>query len=218
MELKEFVEVLKKNAGLITAVTIISVIVASVVSVMIPPKYNSSIDIYVSRRAAAESDQYYSYDGYYSTQSSVQYSDTVSGLFQSLQIVRDAASNVQSSELYEKSEKEPNELSKDIEYLRKMSKKITVEDTAPQVINVSFKHNDVAKSELWVTSLGQVVQDKVAELNKDSDGNFRVDVSADPLVEEVTPSLAINIIVSLMSGLLVGTLWAFAKIYFNNGK
>lgn len=218
MELKDFLEVLKKNWGLITVITCICVIATAVITTMIPPKYNSSIDVYVSRKSEKETDQYYSYDGYYSTQSSVQYANTVSGLFQSLQIVRDAAVEVQKSNLYEKLENEPNVLSEDVDFLRGVSKKITVEDIAPQVITVSFKHEDMVKSELWVTSLGKVVQDKVTELNLDSDGKFQVDISANPLVEEVTPSLVINIVVSLMAGLLIGTLWAFARVYFKNEK
>lgn len=219
MELKEFLFVLRKNWMLITLITAVCVVVAAIITRLIPSKYVASIDVYVTRKATQESDQYYTYDGYYSTRSSVQYTDTVSGLFQSLQIVRDAALEVQEDNSYVKAVDEPENLSSDVDYLRKISKRITVEDVAPQVINVSFKHGDIEKSKLWVSSLGEVVQNKVVVLNKESDGNFRVDVSPEPLVEEVNPSLIINIVVSLMSGLLIGVLWSFGKEYFKmNGK
>lgn len=215
MELKEFLEVIRKNLALIVVVTAVFLIAGVSITYLIPNKYSSSIDVYVSRRATKETDQYYTYDGYYSTQSSVQYASTVSGLFQSLQIVRDAAGKVQTNNSYQKSEEEPANLSEDVKYLKDVQSKILVEDVAPQIITVSFKDEDLEKSKIWVMSLGEAVKEKVDEVNSNSDGKFKVDMSALPLVEEVSPSLVINIVVSLMSGVLVGTLWAFGKKYFN---
>jgi capsular polysaccharide biosynthesis protein len=218
MELKDFINVLKNNWKLIISTSLLFLVAAIAVTYIIPVSYVASIDVYVTRRAIEESESYYTYDGYYSTQSSVQYTDTVSGLFQTLQVVREAASEIDLNKDYQKSEKEPSDLSSDTEYLKDTADKITVEDVAPQVISVSFKDEDQKKAEIWVTSLGEVVQEKVSVLNKDSDGNFRIDISPNPLVTEVSPSFVINSIVGLMFGLLTGTLVSFGKIYFKNSK
>jgi capsular polysaccharide biosynthesis protein len=218
MELKEFLSILKKNCLSIMAITALFLVVAIVVTLLIPPSYRSSIDVYVSRKAASESDDFYTYDGYYSTQSSIQYTNTVSGLFRSLQIIREASKDVDANILYEKDSNEPEDMANDVEYLRKISKRITVEDVAPRIINVSYQNDSEIKSKIWVMSIGSVVQDKVAEINAETDGNFKVDISTEPLTEEITPSLVINIIVSLMSGLLLGILYSFGKIYFKKGK
>lgn len=214
MELKEIVELFRKGWKTLLVATLVCAIVAAVVTYLLPVKYRSKIDIYVKRRGTQESENYYTYDGYYSTQASVQYTDTVSGLFKSIQILRKTAEKVQADDRYLSAENEPEVLAIDVDYLESIADKIVVEDVAPQVITVEFVHRDETKSKLWLSYLSSEVIEEVERINKTGDSKFDVSTFDTPIIKEVVPSYVINVVVGLLSGALIGGMVVFTKHYY----
>ena len=218
MELKEIVGLLRKKWKVLVVSTLICAVIAVVVTYLLPVRYCSKVDVYVKRGDTQESENYYTYDGYYATQASVQYTDTVTGLFQSIQILRNVADKVQADEQYVQGEKEPEMLAADVKFLESIASKIVVEDIAPQVISVEFVHKDKTKSKLWLSYLSAEVIDEVKRLNKTGDSKFEVTAFDTPIIKEVAPSYVINVIVGLMSGALVGGMIMFMKHYFETNE
>jgi len=214
MELKDFVELLVKRWKLVILVTVVCTVAAVVVTYILPVKYQSSIDVYVKRLPSNQTGDFYTYDGYYSVQSSVQYTDTVAGFFQSLHVVQKAAENVEADRDYEKGEKDPDILAEDVDYLEGVAGKVIVENLAPQVLQASYTNTDKVKSEMWIKYLGEEVVQTVSELSSGGDNEYQVTVSEFPLTKEVTPSLILNSIVGLVAGMTLGVTGAFLPHYF----
>lgn len=218
MELKEIVELLRKEWKSLVASTLICAVVAIVVTYFLPTKYSSRVDVYVKRRDTQESESYYTYDGYYATQASVQYTDTVTGLFQSIQILRNVADKVQADEQYIQGRKEPEILAADVKFLESIASKIVVEDIAPQVISVEFVHKDKTKSKLWLSYLSAEVISEVERLNKAGDSKFEVTTFDTPIIKDVVPSYVINVIAGLMSGASIGGMIMFMRHYYQTSE
>lgn len=214
MELREFINLITNGWKLIFGITLLCVVTTLAVSKILPAKFKSSIDVYVKRQPTAESENFYTYDGYYSTQSSIQYTDTVSGFFHSLQVIKGAAGRIQEDASYVKDRKEPDDITADVEFLEEIAGEIKLKDIAPQVFSVEFSHNDSLKSEMWLKYLGVEVKARVKELNATGDDKFTIELMSEPLVREVKPNLVMNLTAGFLAGLIIGVTGVFVTDYF----
>lgn len=137
-----------------------------------PEIYEASLNLYVKRKIEPVSDKYYSYDGYYASQVGKEYTDTVLGFFETLEVLKRAG---------EITEFLPQEDDLLIQY----SKNVTISKEAPQIIKVSVKNENSDESKAIVKALCQAGIERVFLLNQTGDPNLSVDVvDSEPIVIE----------------------------------
>lgn len=202
--LKDYIAVLRKHYVVFVSIVTFCLVIAIAVTYLVPKSYTSSIDVYVRHKSASNSQAYYTYDGYYSTQASVQYATTVAGFLESLSTVSNAALLVQNDPTYKEGGFQPVDLANEPDYLAGFQKNISVKTVAPQLINVSISDNSSVVARLWAQSLGTVITDNLRQLNQQGDANFSIDVVHDPITQTNTLKLWLDIIIGLIVGIFLG--------------
>ncbi len=208
MELKDLFDILRKHGVLLLLTTAFFAVTALVGSMLLPPRYTALVSLYVTRRAAPPSEDFYTYDGYYAQQAAERYTDTVVGLLQSKSLLREVLLDL--------------ELPKDHKVLRKMEKKVVVKRVAPQIIKMEvqkrwedeFSWDSASLAE----ALSKKVVERVEELNaQGGDENLSVSaLGAEPLVEVQEPNLFLNTVVAALLGFLVSFFIVTARSYFED--
>ncbi len=194
MELKGLLQILNSHRILLFLGALIFGVVALGISTQIPPRREARLDLYVKRAVQDPSEEFYTYDGYYSQQVAERYTDTVVGLLQSKTLLKAALSE--------------KELPTDQDTLRKMAKRVGVEKVAPQLIRVTVQKRlpgpfEWNPDDLSVSLAHKVVQ-RVEELNAQSgdDALSVVILGEEPISEEHEPFLFLNSLVGALFGLL----------------
>src|SRR5579872_3277406 len=180
--LKDYYNILRKHYKLFIAIVLICVLLAIVITYAFPKNYQSSINIYV-RHKGASSELFYTYDGYYSTQASVEYTSTVAGFLESLSTLSNAALIVQSDPLYKEGGYQPTDPASQPDYLSSFQRNVDVKITAPQLIEVSVTNSSPVVAQLWSQSLGTVVTNDLKLLNQQGDSNFNIDTIHAPITQ-----------------------------------
>lgn len=202
--LKDYINILRKHSLVFIVVVLICVAAAALVSFVVPKSYTSSIDVYVSHAEAESSHSYYTYDGYYANQASVQYTNTIAGFLESLSTVDNAAGIVQQDPSYKQGSFQPQDLQSQTDYLAKFQKNISVKIVAPQLINVSVHDDNPTVAKLWAQSLGTVVTNNIKALNSQGNINYQIDTIHDPITQTVSLSLTLDLIIGLVVGIFLG--------------
>jgi capsular polysaccharide biosynthesis protein len=206
--LKDYIMVIRKHAGVFFSAIIICVVLAGVLTYIVPKSYTSSFDVYV-RYKGENSSSFYTYDGYYSTQASVEYTDTVAGFLQSLSTVSDAANVVEANTQYENGGFQPAEPGSDPNYLASFQKSINVVIAAPQLIHVAITTPSSTVSQVWAQSLGDVLTKNLEELNQQGDSNFTINAVHVPITQTNNFNLTIDLVIGLIVGIFLGFVTGF---------
>lgn len=206
--LKDYVLILRKHFSVFLSFVLGCAIIAGLLTYLIPHSYTSSIDIYVTYKGTS-SQNYYTYDGYYSTQASVGYADTVAGFLESLSTVSNAAVLVQSDPLYKEGGFTPVDLADEPNTLAAFQKNIDVAITAPQLVHVSVNDSSSVIAKLWAQSLGTVITDNLKQLNQSGDSDFTIDTIHAPITVTNQLSLALDIAIGLIVGIFLGFVAGF---------
>ncbi|MCL5411257.1 MAG: Wzz/FepE/Etk N-terminal domain-containing protein [Patescibacteria group bacterium] len=188
-ELKDLVKVVGKYRPLFVFLILVGGGGAFIVSALLPVKYEAATTVYVGREPQKPVDQYYTYDGFYSQQASMQYTDTVVGLLKTPDVYRTAL------------EKGGGEQISALEFLNSTE----VRKVSPQVINISVVRKEKEESRRLLTTLSQTVSEKIKSLNQQGDNNFFVSsVKADPLVTTIKQNYLLNTFVGMLLGMVFG--------------
>ncbi len=191
MELLELIKIIKKHFWAILAIEILFIGLGLGLFFVQKDKYEASLLFYVKRKIEAISDKYYSYDGYYASQVGKEYTDTVIGFFQSIDVLKRASTI---------SPYVPSETSE----LRGISGLIKVEKEAPQLIRVSVTSENREEAKEIVKSLGQAGIERVSLLNQTGDPHLSVDVvDSEPIIFTKKTSLPVYIGLGLLSGIVI---------------
>ncbi len=202
--LHDYVHILRRHFKVFLGIVFLCTLLGVLLTYLIPVSYSSSIDVYVRHKGTANSQLFYTYDGYYSTQASVQYTDTVAGFLQSLSTVDDAANLVQKDPLYKSGDFQPAELTDQADYLASFQRNINVKIVAPQLVNVSVHDNSPVVAQLWAQSLGTVLTANLKQLNQEGDANFTIDTIHAPITETNKLNLYIDTAIGLIIGVFMG--------------
>lgn len=201
--IKDYINIVKKHYKIFVFVIVLSLIVAALLTYFLPKSFTSNVEMYVRHKGSDAHSLYYTYDGYYSTQASVQYTETVAGFLQSYSSLVNTASKVEKDPDYIKGGFLPKELSTNTDYLVDFRKHISVKIAAPQLIVISVNDPDSAVSELWAKYLGDTVTNSVGELNIKGDSNFVISTIHDPVTQTNKLSIVIDEIIALIIGLFI---------------
>lgn len=179
MEIIYLLSLIKKRKFLILITTLLFLLLGVFYYFQQGTKYEASLLFYVKRKIEPISDKYYSYDGYYASQVSKEYSDTVIGFFKSLEVLKRAGEIT-------------DYIPSDIASLKSLSSSITVTKEAPQLIKASITTKDRNESSGIIIAVGQAGIERILLLNQTGDPNLSLDVvDSEPLVLEKNISLYI---------------------------
>lgn len=205
--LKDYLHIIKRHIGVFFSVILLSSLFGLGLTYLIPKTYTSTLDFYVSHRETT-SPSFFTYEGYYATQASVQYASTVAGYLQSLSTLSNAASYVQDDQRYKDSNGKPESLT-NIDYLANFQKNITVKINAPQIISLQIRTNNSGLSEAWASALGKQVMNHLNMLNATNGISFTIS----PLQNPITQTNALNPVVDLLLGLIIGSILGLIIVF-----
>ena len=199
MELEEIINFFKEQSKNLGLFLIGGIILGGVAFYVLPAKYLSLGTLYIGRKPE-ESDEFYTYSGYYAQQVALSYTETVRGLLED--------STLQAKTL-EELDTPITETS-----LRKLQNKIRIIDAGPQLVTLEVKEKSAAKAVKVWESLATNITNTSAEINKKGDEKLSIKrVKEKPVVKETYKNLYVF---SLAGGLLslgLGTLILGIKNY-----
>lgn len=200
IELSQLAKILKDNLKLILIATLVGGLVGLSVSLWLGTRYEATNTLYVKREAEKPSANYYNYDGFYSQQTSKEYTDTVLGLLKTIEPYREAAEKLNNTI-------DPKEL-----FGSTKARK-----TSPQVVSLSIVRQSESEARKALTTLIEGLVEKVKVLNQNGDGKLFVEpIRAEPFVSVLKPSLTTNSALGLLSGLLTALVFLALKNYLRS--
>lgn len=153
----------------------------------IPKKYYTTGSLYITRKVSTNEASYYSYDGYYSQQVALSYTNTVLATLESKDILS----------------KSLNSMAIDIndKNLRKYKNNIEGKKEGPQMITFTVKGNTKENTEMLWNNLIKETTEKLNLINADSGDK---NISINKLVEKpVTVQLHYPLYICLIFGSLI---------------
>lgn len=146
-------------------------LIALVVSLILPPSYNATSTFYVKRGITYTSATYFTYDGYYASQTAERYTDTVVGFLRSVDVRAQALTSI----------KQPVSS----QTLGKLEDSVVVKKVGPQLVTMTVSGRDpqVVK-DLW-NALSKATLNRSSDLNRSGDSRLSIDVVGEnPIVLE----------------------------------
>lgn len=201
MEIKEIIKKIRRNR-LLLGISCFLGLLAGFVFFTLPPTYTASGSLYVSRKAE-NSEAFFTYEGYYSQQSAITYTNSVVALAESTDVKEQILKSL--------------EIPINTPSLRKLNKSVIVKKTGPQIININVKDKDFDKSQKIWEELSKSIIETSKNINEDGNDNLSVvKVSDKPLIREnYKPPLIIGL-AGLLLGFSIGLLIISLKEYFRD--
>ncbi len=201
MDIKDYWNLIKKNALVIIVLTLVFGAVAAYFTNRQKTVYQSSSTVEITRFQTQKQSQvgYFQYDNYYNTQVSVNLSDNVAGWLSSPAVV----SSIFTRAGYD----QPKGSLKDLGKIFTVKKTVDVSS----VINISYSSDNAKQSEDLIKTAVETVKDRIKEYNSaDSSGNFEVYASS-PVIVKASKAIALNTIIAAIIGLFVSFSYATVK-------
>lgn len=203
MELKETLNALYKNMVLFIGFLVMGIIVGAVVY-LLPARYYAVGSLYVSRNNQ-DNTSFFTYEGYYSQQVAVTYTNTAMALMESVDI-RTKALRTLGIDI--------NELN-----LRKYGQIISVKKAGPQIITLTVKNEDPEKAQrIWNEVAKQTIS-AVQVLNEAGDRSLGISkISESPTIKTGYKSIPVFLLSGLIGGFILGYVVVMLKEYMKGDK
>jgi len=166
VDLKDFIKALNKHLRASLLVSFGLFVVVFFVSYLLPVKYKSVGSLYVLRQDENVTRAYFTYEGYYASQTAERYTDTVVGLLKSVDIKREAL--------------EKAGIAFDAKALAKLESSLIIKKVAPQVVQISLKGSDTDYVDVVWEALAQSVIESSEVLNSKGDSSLAISFVSDP--------------------------------------
>lgn len=201
MEIKEIMKKIRKNKVLLGLSCFLGLL-AGFIFFILPPIYTASGSLYVTRKAE-DSGSFFTYEGYYSQQSAITYTNSVVALAESSDVKEQVLKSMG--------------MPLDTINLRKLNNSIIVKKTGPQIINIDVRNKNSDKSKRIWEELSKSIIETSKNINENSNDNLSVvKVSDKPLIREnYKPPLIIGLS-GLLLGFSIGLLVISLKEYFRD--
>lgn len=166
-----------------------------------PFGYVAQGSLFVTRKTDTNLRQDFTYEGYYARSSAGEYTETVIGILESVDIRKNVL--------------EDTGLVINRKSLSSLSKNLTVRKKAPQVIWVGFKgHSSDYTKSIWNSFVDNTIKTSNRLNEEKGDPNFSVTRVGDPVVIEQYNNLIVFTLVGLLLGVFVSTGIIFGKSKF----
>lgn len=204
MELKDILKTLKYSKKILLLGAIFGIFVGYCFF-LLPQKYIASGSFYITRKTEESSQEFFKYEGYYSQQAALSYTNTIAALFESLDIT---------SKSLEKLNIPTNEIN-----LRKYQRRINVVKAGPQIITLTVKGEGFNLAKDFWNTLADTTINESFEMNKNGDINLSISkVSKEPVVKETYKSLCLDILLGAFLGSTFSLLYITIKEYLKEDK
>ncbi|XOU94740.1 MAG: hypothetical protein ACNFW9_01605 [Candidatus Kerfeldbacteria bacterium] len=191
--------IFKKYRWLIIIITVVAVAGGTIFTIMKPVYYDTSISFSINRLNHQTTGEY-QYDGYYAIQASDLFSQTVMSWMLTPSVLL---------EIYSQAEIDPQ-----ITSLEEISSRFKAKKYSPQNIVISYKERDYDTAEKISSAIITIVEAKAKTSNTTTDDEALFDVKGTiPVIVERAPILWLNILISLISGLVISSLAAYIIEY-----
>jgi len=205
VEIRAILRFIKKNKKAIT-VSLLAGILLGCTYFFVPKKFTATGSFFVSRKIdSLLSESYFKYEGYYSQQTALSYTNSIVALLESTDLT---------SKSLEKLGTNPTEKN-----LRKYKNLIKVKKAGPQVITLTVKGNTPEKAEILWNTLSQMLMEETKKVSELGDTNLNITkVSPEPVVKEGFNSLPLDIAAFALVSFTLGTFILSIKEYSSKGK
>ncbi len=199
MELKEITKKLIANKKTLCIAAFIGLLLGFLLNVL-PHNYSIEGSFFVKRTAEAPNTQVFTYEGYYSQQTALAYTNSVIALLESTDLLKETLTNLQ--------------IPVTETTLRKFSKNIDVKKAGPQVITLTVKDKNPTSGQALWNEMANVLNKTTNDVNAKGDPNLSVSKILDqPVVKEPYNPLALYLLGGLCFGLLLGAFYITLKEY-----
>lgn len=201
MELRDYLKIITRSAGLIASMAVLFAVLAGIWSVRQPIRYESNAIIVVDKPTIAPAGATeYQYDKYYALEASDLFADT-------LAVWLASPSTVQ--RIYTAAGYEVPEIS-----LKKMARIFKVNRQPTSNVIVTIADTDETKSRKLIDAAVAVTDEYVISQRNDEDPSQFFTIDAGETVTGVLKqNTVINVILGLLAGLILGMILAFLRAY-----
>lgn len=200
MELKEYLEILKKNISLFLVIIVLIPLFAWAFFYFQPTSFETSLILNITRTGIQETPDY-RYDDFYRLQADERFSDTVVEWIKSPQIV---------NEIFGDARLNPNEKS-----ITRLKKTFSAERRTSQVISIKFFSNSPEVAEKISSSIVKTLSEKTQKLNENQkEPNWFQIVAEKPLITRKAYEWEKIILAALLSGIFVAFFAVMGKHYW----
>jgi capsular polysaccharide biosynthesis protein len=189
VEIKDLYMLIKKEIRAIVLATLLLGFAGVVLFYILPPRYIAAGSFYVTRKVSNDFPTgFFEYEGFYAQQAASSYTETVIGLFESIDIRRKA--------LLETGAEATDQ------NLRAAKKVIRAKKAGPQLITLNVKGKTPQHAgQLWI-ALSKVTLSTVEALNQTGDTALTVSMVDDsPIIQMTFTSIYVNFVVGALVGL-----------------
>lgn len=193
MELKEYLQILRKNTKLFLAVPVIFAMVSLLYfNVIRPVSYDTSLMLNISRLGSQDTSEY-KYDDFYRLQADEKFAETVTEWLKDPRVVEN---------IYSTAGIDVAKLT-----LGQLSKNIKAEKLSSQIVSVKFSSADSRISEKISEAVVKKIKENTESLNKNQKENtwFEI-VSGEPVVRKYEAGVFLSFLAPLFLGIFTG-LW-----------
>ena len=191
MEVKDIVTFLKKNYLHILLTGLILSSACAVLYYAIPATYDATGSFFIKRGVDSNSTgDYFTYEGYYSQQTALSYTNTLTGIFESEDIKSKALMDLGT---------EVNEWS-----IRKLGRNMRIKKSGPQLITLTVKGNTPQSARSTWLAITKATITTANFLNTNGDSKLTISqLNENPVVKMSFRNLYVNILVGFGMGILL---------------
>lgn len=199
MELKDYLQIIKKHRNLFIFTILIIILASFAYFYLRPISYNTSITLNITRIGVQTTSEY-KYDDFYRIQADDKFAETIVEWLQSPRVI---------SDIY----KEAGIDSKNLSFSQLM-KVIKPKKLSSQVISVNYSTPDQKTGENLARAISSVITQDTQSLNKDQQEETWFEVIAqEPVIKQNTVNPIILLVISLLVGMFVA-FWAVMLKYY----
>lgn len=199
MELKEYLQIIKKYKNLFTAIIVGVMAVALVYFYFRPISYATSLTLNITRSGVQDS-QDYKYDDFYRLQADEKFAETIVEWLKSPRVEED---------ILKKSGVDTKNYN-----LKKLTKSIKAEKRSSQIVAVSFSSVDQKTSQNIAEAISIVIFENTANLNKNQKENTWFEIIAKDPVIKINKTSPLVFLIALIVGIFLGFWAVMIKHYF----
>ena len=190
MEVKNIVIFLKKNYLHILLAGLTFSFIGAVLYYIIPTTYSATGSFFIKRSVDNSSGNYFTYEGYYSQQTALSYTNTLTGIFESEDIKSKALIDLGT---------EVNEQS-----IRKFGRNMRIKKSGPQLITLIVKGNTPQNAKATWLAITKATITTADFLNVNGDSKLTISqLNENPVVKTAFRNLYINILIGFGLGILL---------------
>jgi capsular polysaccharide biosynthesis protein len=199
MELKEYIQIIKKNIKLFASVSIIIFLAAFSYLFFRPISYTTSLILNVTRKGSQATDNY-KYDNFYRLQADEKFSETLVEWIKSPRI---------EEEIFKEAGIDTADYS-----LKRLTKSIKAEKMSSQVVSVSFSAPDKKNSTDIAQAVSKIASQNTQGLDKDQKDSTWFEVISEKPVTKLDETNPFLILIVLAGAVFAAFFIVLIKHYF----